>query len=218
MNRDIHHMRESYGARELGDSGLPDNPLPLFSRWFAEAVEDEAIVEPNAMILSTVTKDGRPRARTVLLKERVGDEFVFYTNYQSDKARELEATSQAALTWLWLPHERQIRIEGTTERISAARSDEYFECRPRLSQLGAWASEQSSEIESRDALEARFDDTVRRFDDHQIPRPPEWGGFVVRPVRFEFWQGREGRMHDRIAYALDESGAGVTWRRSRLMP
>lgn len=215
MEHDIHAMRQSYGARTLLESVAPDEPITLFSRWFADAVADPAIVEANALTLSTVAANGTPRARTVLLKSWGDDLFVFYTNYDSDKAREIAANAHVAMSWLWLPHERQVRLEGVARKTSSERSDAYFRTRPRLSQLGAWASAQSREVSDRAALEERFRAVQKRFEGQEIPRPPNWGGYSVAPARMEFWQGRVGRMHDRLVYTRKGSDA---WERHRLMP
>jgi pyridoxamine 5'-phosphate oxidase len=208
-------MRKSYGDRKLHLDSVPDEPFSLFGDWFKEAVDTPAVGEANAMILSTMGDAHQPRARTVLLKEWSEDGFVFYTNYESDKARELESNPRASLTWLWLPLERQVRVEGVAAKIPSEVSDEYFSSRPRVSQLGAWASSQSREVASRSVLEQRFADAEERFDGRDIPRPPHWGGIGVSPSLIEFWQGRDGRMHDRIVYRRSEKS---DWTTQRLMP
>jgi pyridoxamine 5'-phosphate oxidase len=209
-------MRKTYGGRKLHLDSVPDEPFSLFGVWFADSVNTPEVAEANAMILSTVDASQQPRARTVLLKEWSEDGFVFYTNYNSDKAHELESNPRASLTWLWLPLERQVRVEGVTSRISPEVSDEYFASRPRESQLGAWASNQSQAVDSRAVLEQRFAEAKARFSGEEIPRPPHWGGLRVSPTLEEFWQGRDGRMHDRIVYRRDDEKSG--WTLQRLMP
>jgi pyridoxamine 5'-phosphate oxidase len=190
------------------------DPIRQFHLWFDHAVKAEEL-DPDAMALSTASSDGRVSSRIVLLKGCSERGFVFYTNYESRKSSELSENSWAALTFFWRVLRRQVRIEGRVERVSAEESAEYFATRPRGSQIGAWASPQSREIASREELDQRVAELERRFQDGPIPCPPNWGGFLLRPVRIEFWQGRENRLHDRIVYTLqtDES-----WRISQLAP
>lgn len=183
----------------LTEADLLDDPIALFRRWFDEAVAAE-LPEVNAMTLATADRDGRPSARTVLLKGVDGRGFEFFTNYESRKARELDANPHAALVFLWAPLHRQVRVTGDVTRLTAAESDAYFATRPRGSQLGAWASAQSSVLEGRAALEARLDEVRARFGSGEIPRPPHWGGYRLVAESVELWQGRPGRLHDRLRY------------------
>lgn len=212
---DVRDMRRVYAKEVLNEADVYDSPIVFFERWFQEACasgEDE----PNAMVLSTVSAQGRPRARAVLLKElREDGAFLFYTNFNSDKGRELSHTPYAALTFVWLELERQVRIEGTVSRLSDEDSAEYFAIRPRESQLGAWASDQSETIPDRATLEQRFKENEERFHGHPVPKPDYWGGFAVDPEYIEFWQGRPGRMHDRLCF--DRRGRGQ-WVLTRRMP
>lgn len=206
-------LRREYQRGALDESTAPDDPLALFDAWFAEAVA-AGLTEPNAMTLATVGADGRPAARIVLLKGRDDRGFSFYTNYESRKAREIAARPFAALVFLWTELERQVRVEGRVERLDPAESDAYFAVRPRASQLGAWASNQSGEVPGRAELEARLAEVTARFEEGPVPRPPHWGGYVVLPDRIEFWQGRRSRMHDRFEYVRTSE----EWSRRRLAP
>lgn len=190
------------------------DPLELFARWLADA-EQGGLVLPNAVNLATVDAGGRPRARMVLFKGLEAGGFVFYTNYRSAKARELEGRPDAALTFWWEPPGRQVRVEGTVRRLDAEISDAYFRTRPRDSQIGAYASRQSEEVAGRHQLEDRYREIEKRFEDREIPRPEFWGGYVLTPERVEFWQNASGRMHDRIRYRRIPEGG---WRRDRLSP
>jgi pyridoxamine 5'-phosphate oxidase len=189
------------------------DPFRLFGRWFEEA-RDAGIYLYEATTLATAAPDGTPAARQVLLKDHGPDGFVFYTNYESRKARELDENPRAALLLHWATLHRQVRIEGTVERTSREVSEGYHRSRPRGSRIAAWASEQSAELESRAALEARFRDRDAEFPGEDVPLPPFWGGYRVRPERIEFWQGRANRMHDRILYTR----AGDEWKVTRLSP
>jgi pyridoxamine 5'-phosphate oxidase len=202
------------GTGELDEETSDPNPIRQFQSWYNEAIS-AGLPMADAMTLATATTDGRPSARMVLLKLVDERGFVFYTNYRSRKARELEANPWAAIVFYWEPFERQVRAEGRVSRVSAAESDQYFQTRPRESQLGAVASPQSDVIESREVLEQRFRELEDDYRDRTIERPSHWGGYRLAPERIEFWKGRPGRLHDRLNYELDLNGI---WIRSRLAP
>lgn len=211
---DIASLRKEYKRGDLIESTIPGNPMQLFSEWFIQA-GPMGIIEPNAMILSTVSQDGKPSSRTVLLKGIESEAFVFFTNYESRKAVEIAQNPSVSLLFLWLEAERQVRIEGIASRISPEDSRAYFKSRPRESQLGAWASQQSAIIANREELESRFKEMEERFkDQEEIPMPDFWGGYAITPSSIEFWQGRIGRLHDRIVYEKN----GDTWTQCRLNP
>jgi pyridoxamine 5'-phosphate oxidase len=198
----------------LDETSADANPIKQFQRWFQHAVEAQ-IPLAEAMTLTTATIDGRPSARMVLLKQVDDDGFVFFTNFRSRKARELDANPFAALVFYWQKLDYQVRVEGTATRISAAESDEYFATRPRDSQLGAHASPQSDVVADRAFLENRFAELEEQFRDRQVPRPEHWGGYCLSPERVEFWKSRVGRMHDRLLYERQPDGV---WKLSRLAP
>ena len=206
-------IRREYLGEPLSEAHSDPDPMQQFSRWFDQARHLDA--DPTAMALATATPAGRPSVRTVLLKGVDARGFVFYTNYQSRKAREMEATGRASLLFYWGALERQVRIDGAVERVSPADSDAYFETRPPDSRLSVYASRQSETIESRDALEEVFERVKRTYGDGPVPRPDWWGGYRVVPDEFEFWQGRVSRLHDRLRYLKLDDGA---WRRERLAP
>ena len=190
------------------------DPIALVRRWFEEA-QAAGIAQADAMTLATATPEGRPSARVVLLK-RIDDRgLAFFTNYESKKGGELEANPRAALVLLWMPLQRQVRVRGTVERLSAEESDAYFATRPRGSQLGAWASDQSRELTDHAALERRFAALEAEHAGSEIPRPPHWGGYRVEPDEIELWEGRANRLHDRVAYTRTADGG---WERTRLQP
>jgi pyridoxamine 5'-phosphate oxidase len=206
-------MRQEYEERGLRKADLLADPLEQFTRWFEEACR-APILEPNAMTLATVDADGQPAARTVLLKGIDRRGLTFYTNLNSRKARELAANARAALLFWWPPHARQVRFEGAIEPVADAEADAYFATRPRGSQIGAWASAQSSVIADRATLEAAEQEVAKRFAGGPVPRPPFWGGYRLVPERVEFWQGRTNRLHDRLRYARRGKG----WQIERLAP
>ncbi|GAA4848599.1 pyridoxamine 5'-phosphate oxidase [Algivirga pacifica] len=209
----IADIRKDYSHKELSVKECSEDPIEQFTTWLNEAIKSE-VNEPTAMTISSVSPEGKPSARTVLLKGVEEEAFVFYTNYQSRKGTHLEATPYAALTFFWPELERQVNIEGRVERVSEETSDAYFSSRPYKSRVGAWASEQSSEISSKNEVMKRFAMYAAKYITH-VPRPPHWGGFRVIPNRIEFWQGRPSRLHDRVLYELTEEGV---WIRKRLAP
>ncbi|TGK84516.1 pyridoxamine 5'-phosphate oxidase [Leptospira montravelensis] len=206
-------MRKLYTRSVLSEETAGLDPLKLFSLWFSEAKEEEE-AEPNAMSLATVDKTGQPSVRIVLLKGLIRDEFQFFTNYDSDKGRDIAENHLVALNFFWPKLERQIRIEGKANRISNEESESYFAVRPRESQIGAHTSNQSSVVPSREFLEEKFAKLTKEWEGKEIPKPKNWGGYSVSPTKIEFWQGRVGRLHDRISFERLESG----WKRSRLSP
>ena len=207
-------MRRDYAARGLTEEDLLGDPIAQFQSWFEDACRAE-VFEPNAMTLATVGADGQPSARIVLLKGVDRRGLAFFTNLMSRKSRELDASASAALVFWWGPLARQVRFEGTVERVADAEADAYFASRPRGSQIGAWASPQSAVIADRRALEDAARAHEERFGAGAVPRPEFWGGFRLLPLRAEFWQGRTDRLHDRLRYSRDASGG---WRLERLAP
>lgn len=208
-------LRKTYAQHTLSETDVLPDAVPQFRRWLDEAIAAQ-LDEPTALTLSTVAANGQPSSRVVLLKGLPDDSgFLFYSNYDSHKGRELAAQPLAALNFFWPGLERQVRVEGRIEKAPAPMSDEYFQSRPRSSQLGAWTSPQSQIIASREELEAREAELIREFAGQDpLPRPANWGGYILRPQRVEFWQGRPSRLHDRIVYELTATG----WQRSRLAP
>jgi pyridoxamine 5'-phosphate oxidase len=214
---DLADLRQEYAQAELDRIHVADDPIDQFRDWFDEALDAE-VHEPNAMTLATATPDAAPSARIVLLKGVDERGFRFYTNYKSQKGRELAQNPHVALVFWWPPLERQVRIEGRAERLPEAESTEYFHSRPRGSQLGAWASPQSRVVDSREDLEENLADVTAEYEgDETIPRPPHWGGYVVRPTTIEFWQGRPNRLHDRLRYRRDNPES-TDWTLERLAP
>lgn len=211
---EIADLRQDYRLASLDEHDVDRDPLALFHRWFEQALRAQ-LPEPNAMTLATIGDDGRPAARIVLLKGLDERGFTFFTNYDSRKGRELAARPHAALVFLWDELERQVRIEGLTERVSPEESDEYYRKRPLGSRLGAWASPQSQVIASRHWLEAREAELRAKWPDDP-PRPPHWGGYRVVPDRIEFWQGRSSRLHDRLRF--DRRAGATVWTLERLAP
>jgi pyridoxamine 5'-phosphate oxidase len=207
-------LRMEYSAGGLSEEDAGHDPVALFHRWFQQALA-AGLPDPNAFTLATCTPDGWPSARVVLLKGLDDRGFTFFTNYDSRKGRELAANPRAAMVFLWQQLERQVRVEGTVETVSAAESDAYYAVRPLGSRLGAWASPQSAVIPSRDFLEAQHAELMTRYPDGVVPRPPHWGGYRVLPRVIEFWQGRPSRLHDRIRFTRGDEGV---WVRDRLAP
>jgi pyridoxamine 5'-phosphate oxidase len=206
-------IRREYVGEPLSEAHSDPDPMRQFRRWFEQVRDVEP--DPTAMALATASSDGRPSVRTVLLKGIDDRGLVFYTNYESRKAREMEATGRASLLFFWRSVERQVRIDGTVERVSPVESDAYFETRPLDSRLSVYASRQSEAIESREVLEEAFERVKRAYGDGGVPRPEWWGGYRVVPDEFEFWQGRASRLHDRLRYVKQTNGS---WRRERLAP
>jgi pyridoxamine 5'-phosphate oxidase len=209
----IAYIRREYLNEDLVEKKVSKNPLVLFQRWFKEARKAE-VVDVNAFALATVSKAGIPSNRIVLLKGLDNRGFVFFTNYQSQKGREISQKAVASLLFFWPQLIRQVRVDGKVVKVSAKESDAYFKTRPRGSQLGAWASEQSETVPSRDFLEKSMKALEEKYRGQVIPRPPHWGGYLVIPRSIEFWQGRPNRLHDRLRYVRQ----GQSWRRERLAP
>ena len=209
---DLSGVRAAYESAGFDLADLADDPFTQFQRWFGE-VEAAGYWEPNAMVLSTVTADGWPSARNVLLKRIDAEGFVLFTNYTSDKAAEMDGSGRAALTFSWTELRRQVRVMGTAERLTDEESDGYWISRPRGSQLGAWASDQSVVVPDRVTLERAFTEAEQRWADQPVERPDHWGGYRVRPHSIEFWQGRPDRLHDRLRYRL-EGGSWLVERRA----
>ena len=213
MNRsDLADLRRDYAGKELTRSTVDADPLVQFNKWLDEALNSE-ITDANAMLLSTVDADCRPSSRVVLLKGLDDRGFIFFTNYESKKATDLAKNANASLTFFWPQLQRQVHVSGTAEAVSTTESAAYFKTRPYDSQIGAWASHQSSVIESRAALEEKFEEMRMKFR-QDVPLPPFWGGYRVTPIQIEFWQGRASRLHDRIRYVRAERG----WTLERLSP
>lgn len=215
MNQEeLQNLRQDYSAAELSEETIDINPIKQFDTWFNEAIAAK-VLEPNAMTLSTATPDGRPSARIVLLKGFDNSGFMFYTNYLSRKGKEIAKNPLGALTFFWGDLERQVRIEGTIEKISREKSDQYFHSRPKKSQLGALASPQSQEITGRESLEEKMAQLEAEYADIEVPKPSFWGGYVLKPRLIEFWQGRRSRLHDRILYKKIDNN---NWKKVRLAP
>jgi pyridoxamine 5'-phosphate oxidase len=215
MHRDLGNHRKSYNKSALTEESISDNPMELFQRWFYEVEATEGIDEPNAMTISTLGLDGYPKSRVVLLKKYTFEGFIFYSNYESEKGKAIQADPRVCLSFFWPIMERQIIIKGKAEKIAKNLSDGYFESRPEGSKLGAIVSDQSSVIESREVLEIELKKLEEKYKGKEIERPDYWGGYLVRPVSMEFWQGRDNRLHDRIRYSLQED---FDWKIERLAP
>lgn len=214
MSKNLADLRRDYSFESLTEQEARKDPISQFSIWWQEAI-DAKIDEANAMTLATAAGDGVPSARVVLLKEYSEEGFVFFTNYNSYKGQQIAENPKACLLFFWKELERQVRIIGIITKVSDQVNDDYFQSRPEASRIGALVSPQSSVIEGRDWLDQRFNDKVREFEGKFIPRPAHWGGYIVKPVIMEFWQGRPSRLHDRLQYTLDEDGG---WKMERLAP
>ena len=210
----IADIRKDYKLQTLLETDVAPDAIVQFDKWWNDAIKSE-LDEVNAMTLATASANGIPSARIVLLKGYDKKGFIFFTNYQSQKGQEMEQNSNACLVFFWAALERQIRISGKVEKITAAESDAYFISRPVGSRIGAWASPQSIVFEKREIIEKRQKEFVQKFGNNNIPRPPHWGGYIVKPMQIEFWQGRPSRLHDRIKYTLQKNG---NWKIERLAP
>ena len=209
----IQDLRRNYKLKSLDQKDVLENPFEQFSMWFEEAMKSQ-LPEPNAMILATASKDGAPSVRALLLKGFDENGFIFYTNYESRKGKELTENNRASILFFWQELERQVRLEGTVSKISAEESKKYFDTRPYKSRLGAWASQQSTVIPNRFLIVKKFLKYFTKFHSRDIPLPPYWGGYILKPVNFEFWQGRANRLHDRVRYRLENNN----WIIERLSP
>lgn len=214
--RDLSHQRQEYTRDPIDVGSLHPSPIRQFEAWFQQASGNVAIVEPNAMVLCTVDADGRPTQRTVLLKLFDESGFVFFTNGTSRKAQQIASNQNVSLLFPWYPLQRQVEINGVAEKTTMSESVKYFALRPRGSQLGAWVSDQSTVVPTRSVLQNKLAEMTRKFSTGAIPMPPTWGGYRVRPFRFEFWQGGANRLHDRIEYHY--SNESKIWNRNRLAP
>ena len=217
-SNDISNMRRSYERGGLSRADLAASPFAQFRAWFDEARETDDIIEPNAMALATVDADRQPNQRTVLLKAHDDEGFVFFTNYESAKSKEIENNPRVSLLFMWLALERQLKIQGRAERLSRSESVKYFLSRPIGSRLGAWVSEQSSVISGRSLLKAKLDEIKRKFANGEVPCPDFWGGYRIVPSRFEFWQGGRDRLHDRFEYVPANEREESDWKINRLAP
>ncbi|MDX6747752.1 pyridoxamine 5'-phosphate oxidase [Polaribacter sp. PL03] len=215
MSKDLSNYRKSYEKQELLESNCPENPMELFQTWFRNADETDAVEETNAMNISTIGKDGFPKNRIVLLKKFTWEGFIFYTNYTSEKGKAIEENNHICLSFFWPALEQQIIIKGIAEKQVENLSDGYFESRPDGSKLGAWASNQSTVVDSRKELEQSLLTFEKEFEGKEITRPQHWGGYLVKPISIEFWQGRPNRLHDRIRYRLEKD---FSWKIERLAP
>jgi len=209
----IQNLRQDYRSAQLAEADVDQNPVAQFGKWFKEAI-DSKLVEPNVMTLATADLSGKPTARILLLKGFDDNGFVFYTNYASNKGRQLDENPQAAMVFFWAELERQVRIEGTITKVSAEESTAYFHSRPKGSQIGASASPQSTVIPNREVLEAKVEELSAAFEEKEVPRPEHWGGYILKPAHIEFWQGRSSRLHDRITYTQENN----VWTIKRLAP
>lgn len=214
IDKNLANSRRIYKKEELLEKNISDNPMELFQKWFLEAQEKE-LGEANAMNIATIGLDGFPKNRIVLLKRFTWEGFIFYTNYNSDKGKAIANNSKISISFFWQNLERQVIIKGRAEKIAKNLSDGYFESRPEGSKIGAWASEQSKPIKSREKLDLKLEKYEKQFLNKEISRPKNWGGYLIKPQEIEFWQGRPNRMHDRICFTLQED---YHWKTERLQP
>jgi pyridoxamine 5'-phosphate oxidase len=215
MAHDLSNHRKTYEKQELLESNCPENPIELFQQWFLNADASEMVDEANAMTVSSIGLDGFPKNRVVLLKKYTWEGFIFYTNYNSEKGKAIAANNNVCLSLFWPGLEQQIIIKGNAEKLAENLSDGYFESRPDGSKLGAWASNQSEVVASREALDNNLKSFEQKYEQKEIPRPDHWGGLLIKPISLEFWQGRPNRMHDRIRYTLEKD---FSWKIERLAP
>jgi len=215
MQKDLGNYRKSYEKSSLTEGVISENPMELFQKWFYEVEASDGVDEPNAMTVSTIGLDGYPKSRVVLLKKYTFEGFIFYTNYESEKGKAIANNPNMCISFFWPNLERQIIIKGKAEKIAENLSDGYFESRPDGSKLGAIVSRQSEVIPSREFLEKELKDLERQYENKEIDRPKYWGGFIVKPISMEFWQGRPNRLHDRIRYSLQDN---FDWKIERLAP
>ncbi|RTE53403.1 pyridoxamine 5'-phosphate oxidase [Arenibacter aquaticus] len=215
MQKDLGNYRKSYEKSSLTEDVIPENPMELFQKWFYEVEASDGLDEPNAMTVSTIGLDGFPKNRVVLLKKYTYEGFIFYTNYESEKGKAIANNPKVCISFFWHNMERQIIIKGSAEKIAENLSDGYFESRPEGSKLGAVVSNQSQVIPNREYLEGKLQKLEKEYESKEIERPAYWGGFIVKPVSMEFWQGRPNRLHDRIRYSLQSN---YEWKIERLAP
>ena len=215
MSKDLSNYRKSYEKQELLESNCPENPIELFQNWFVTADDSQMVDESNAMTVSSIGLDGFPKSRVVLLKKFTSEGFIFYTNYNSEKGKAIANNNNICLSFFWPALEQQIIIKGNAEILEENLSDGYFKSRPDGSKLGAWASNQSKVVNSREELERSLKSFKKKFEGIEIERPKHWGGYLVKPISIEFWQGRPNRMHDRIRYTLEQD---FSWKIERLAP
>ncbi len=215
MQKDLGNYRKSYEKSALMEDAISDNPMEVFQKWFYETETSEVVEEPNAMTVSTIGLDGFPKSRVVLLKKFTYEGFIFYTNYKSEKGKAIANNPNVCISFFWPNMERQVIVKGKAEKIAENLSDGYFESRPDGSKLGAIVSEQSTVIDSRESLEENLKELEKKYEGKEIERPDYWGGYIVKPVSIEFWQGRPNRLHDRIRFTLQED---FDWKMERLAP
>ncbi|NJB84013.1 pyridoxamine 5'-phosphate oxidase [Wenyingzhuangia aestuarii] len=215
MNKDLSNYRKTYQKGELLETAIPEAPIELFQKWFYEVEEAETGLETNAMNIASIGLDGFPKNRIVLLKRFTWEGFIFYTNYNSEKGRAIANNPNVCASFFWEHQEKQVIIKGKAEKIQSNLSDGYFDTRPDGSKLGAWASNQSQVVASKEELNQQLENYTQKFKGKEIPRPEHWGGYIIKPISIEFWQGRPNRMHDRIRYTLLEN---FEWKIERLAP